>query len=128
MESLTTHITSNRQALKEELAGNIVFDDHSVFRRLGIEELSVGLVSACVTAMESDPAVQNARQHLEEDVADAENMTTMELREEEEEEDREEDDGRWGASLSQKVRRPTWREQSMCEPMVSVIIKISASY
>lgn len=116
--SLTTNVTSNRHALKDELTGHIVFDDHSVFRRLGIEELPAGLVDACIAALENDPAVQNARQELEKVVTDAKKMTAKELAEER----NIEKEGLGGTVAGQKVRKPSRREQSMYKPMVSTII------
>ena len=55
---------SGRDAIKGELVGKLQFDVASVFDRLGVDEVPVRLVEACVASLSRDVEVQKAKARL----------------------------------------------------------------
>ncbi|KAF7976490.1 hypothetical protein HWV62_6279 [Athelia sp. TMB] len=113
--SLNSNVSSNREALKDELNGRMTFDDSTVLTRLGIDQLSPEFVSACVEALEADGAVTEARITLTSLVRGASKISVKDL--EAEEEDKE------AGSKVVKVKSRK-RERAMYGPMAVLFQKI----
>jgi hypothetical protein len=62
---------SSRLAIKDELAGKLVFDDPRVFNRLGINQIPPQLVENCTLSFQTDLNLVAARRELEAIVASA---------------------------------------------------------
>jgi len=59
-----SNVRSSRDAIKHELLGQLRFDIVCVFTRLGIDEVPVSLVEACLASLSLDVEVQNAKARL----------------------------------------------------------------
>ena len=106
---MDSNVTSNREALKNELNGRMIFDDSTVLTRLGVHQLSPEFVSACVGALEADGAVTEARNTLTSLVDSASKISVNDL--EAKQEYKEED----SKVVKVKSRK---RERAMYGPMV----------
>ncbi|TDL20615.1 hypothetical protein BD410DRAFT_899351 [Rickenella mellea] len=79
-DSPYTDYRSSRSAIKAELPGKLVFDDGSVFRRLGIQDVPENFVNECSAKLKHAKA--DAIEKLQKIVADAQGKEASELEEE----------------------------------------------
>ena len=107
-------VSTDRAAIKDELAGRMVFDNDSVFLRLGIHKLSADLADACTASMKADPEFQKAREELERLLAHASRKSGQALDDETFMQDEE------GGSSSNPTK-PTKRERAMYGLLVSAM-------
>lgn len=103
---------SSRDAIKVELAGKLSFNDHSVFKRLGVDRLSATLVEACVASFQHNANIQNAKAALEKLVVDASRKSEAELEAEGDNED---------VTRGSKGKISKVREKKMYGPLVSLL-------
>lgn len=98
---------TSREAIKRELDGRLGFNDHNVFRRLGVNETSTDLANACVKALKGDAEVLKALQLLNDVVHAASKTPTIELEKEVEE-----------VSEGGPTSKSRKREREMYQPIV----------
>lgn len=65
LNSPESGVRSSRLAIKDELAGKLVFDDPRVFNRLGVNQIPTQMIENCSLAFQNDPNLTAARQELE---------------------------------------------------------------
>ena len=65
LESPDSDARSSRIALKDELAGKLVFDDPGVFKRLALERVSPQFVANCVQSFTTNQNLLDARRELD---------------------------------------------------------------